>query len=250
MISTPSEITGVAIAKPLHDPVRLSQAISNLQDNAAKYTPPQGEIYLIADREGDQAVIRVRDNGNRIEPELLPHVFEPFVQGSRSPDRAKGGLGLNLVRSIVEMHSGRVEAHSEGLGHGSEVRIWLPLLPKTDDLLGIEGHEAVVANSGPQAIELASKHVPEVALIDIRMPGTDGYEVARRMRTSPELNHMALVAVAGYGHEEDIQLSPAGGAYLETHAAAPGSESRGLYRPYQVWEIPRCSHYPGLQALD
>jgi len=223
------------------DRVRLSQAIGNLLHNSAKYTPPGGEIYLTVHREGDQAAILVRDNGNGIDPELLPHVFELFVQGSRSPDRAEGGLGvgLTLVRSIVELHGGRVEAWSEGSGHGSEFRIWLPLLTAKEQLshreptkaeetkplrilvvddnvdsaellsvlLESEGHKVVVANSGREAVERALEHVPEVALIDIGMPGMDGYEVARRMRASPKLRHMALVAVTGYGQQEDIEKS-------------------------------------------
>ena len=224
------------------DPVRLSQTISNLLNNAAKYTAPGGEIYLVADREGDEAVIRVRDNGKGIEPELLPHIFELFVQGNRSTDRAEGGLGvgLTLVRSLVELHGGRVEARSTGSGQGSEFCIWLPLLPAVEEhisdeatgdeekakplrilvvddnvdsaemvsmLLEIEGHTVTVASSGLAAIEAALKQTPDVALVDIGMPGMDGYEVARRMRALPVLQHTALVAVTGYGQQEDIQKS-------------------------------------------
>ncbi len=234
------------------DPVRLSQAIGNLLDNAAKYTATEGEIYLSADREGQEAVIRVRDNGKGIEPELLPHIFELFVQGSRSPDRAEGGLGigLTLVQSIVELHGGRVEARSAGHGHGSEFCIRLPLLKVegsvpakavgeekarplrilvVDDnhdsaellsvLLEIEGHNVVVANSGPAAIDIALNQVPEVALIDIGMPGMDGYAVARRLRQSPELKHLALVAITGYGQQEDIERSRDAG--FDDHLVKP-----------------------------
>jgi CheY-like chemotaxis protein len=243
------------------DPVRLAQAIGNLVDNAAKYTPPGGEIYLSADREGEQAVICVRDNGKGIEPELLPHVFELFVQGSRSADRAEGGLGLGLtlVRSIVELHSGRVEGCSEGPGRGSEFRIWLPLLSAAkehatekkpggkearrplrilvvDDnadsaellaaLLQIQGHEVMTANSGPAAIELALTQMPEVALMDIGMPGMDGFEVAKRFRASQQLKHIALVAVSGYGQQEDIEKSREAG--FDDHLVKPvGLESLG-----------------------
>ncbi len=224
------------------DPVRLSQAIGNLLDNAAKYTQPGGEIYLLADREGDQAMIRVRDNGKGIEPELLPRVFELFVQGSRAADRAEGGLGIGLtiVKSLVELHGGRVEARSDGPGSGSEFSIWLPLLPAVEEsvldkaireaedrqplrilvvddnvdsaellsvLLELEGHKVMVANSGQAAIDPALQNVPDVALVDIGMPGMDGYEVARRMRNFKELKDMKLIAVTGYGQQEDIQKS-------------------------------------------
>jgi PAS domain S-box-containing protein len=236
------------------DPVRLSQAIGNLLHNSAKYTPPGGEIYLAVEREGEQAVISVRDNGRGIDAELLPHIFDLFVQASRSPDRSEGGLGigLTLVRSIVELHGGRVEARSEGPDKGSEFRTWLPLLPATekdladtgaekveqtkplqilivDDnvdsaelvsvLLELQGHKVMVANSGPEAIDMALKEIPEVALIDIGMPGMDGYEVARRLRESPELKHTALVAVTGYGQQEDIERSRDAG--FDDHLVKP-----------------------------
>jgi CheY-like chemotaxis protein len=224
------------------DPVRLSQTIGNLLQNAAKYTPPGGDIHLTVEREGDEAVISVRDNGKGIEPELLTRVFDLFVQGSRSPDRAEGGLGigLTLVRSIVGLHGGRTEARSEGPGCGSEFRVWLPLLTQVgksltgnlagkkiesrhlrilvvDDnrdsaellsaLLEIAGHEVMTANSGPEAIDLALRRVPDVALLDIGMPGMDGYEVAKRLHTSPPLQNMALVAISGYGQAEDRSKS-------------------------------------------
>ncbi len=243
--------------EPMHvhgDQVRLSQAIGNLLHNSAKYTPAGGEIYLVVEREGDQAIILVRDNGTGIDPELLPHIFELFVQGSRSPDRAEGGLGvgLTLVRSLVELHGGRVEARSEGLGKGSEFRVWLPLLPaveehRTDAMIGtmagsrpcrilvvddnmdtaellsvlleMEGHKVAVADSGVAAVDLALKFLPEAALVDIGMPGMDGYEVARRMRRAPELRHTALVAITGYGQQEDIQRSREAG--FDYHLVKP-----------------------------
>jgi len=184
----------------------------------------------------------VRDNGNGIDPELLPQIFELFVPGSRRADRAEGGLGvgLPLVRSLVELHGGRVEARSEGLGKGSEFRIWLPLAPASDEhggrlgygkaeetrsrrilvvddnkdsagmisaLLEIEGHDVSVAYSGPAAIDLALKQAPEFALVDIGMPGMDGYEFARRLRQVPGLGQTVLVALTGYGRQEDAQRS-------------------------------------------
>jgi CheY-like chemotaxis protein/two-component sensor histidine kinase len=236
------------------DQVRLAQAVANLLHNSAKYTVPGGEIYLAVEREEDYAMIVVRDNGRGIDPELLPHVFDLFVQGSRNPDRAEGGLGigLTLVRSLMELHGGRVEARSDGPGRGSEFRIYLPLLPAVekqftgtgtgeaeqskslrilvvDDnmdsaellsvLLEIDGHKVVIANSGAVGIDLALKHVPEVALIDIGMPGMDGYEVAKRMRASPQLKQTALVAVTGYGQQEDIQKSREAG--FDDHLVKP-----------------------------
>jgi PAS domain S-box-containing protein len=231
--------------EPMHvngDPVRLSQAVGNLLHNAAKFTPREGEIYLVLERKGDEALILVRDNGRGIEPELLPQVFDLFVQGSRTPDRAEGGLGigLTLVRSLVELHNGRVEVHSNGPGCGSEFRIWLPLLPTVqratgsavsgepessrplrllvvDDnsdsaellsfLLQSAGYEVIVATSALAALKLAKQHVPEIALVDIGMPSMDGYELARRIRSCPELRNVRLVAVTGYGQQEDIKKS-------------------------------------------
>ncbi len=230
--------------EPMHvlgDQVRLSQAIGNLLQNSAKFSPPGGEVYLIVEPQDRQVRILVRDNGSGIEPELLPHVFDLFVQGNRSPDRSESGLGigLTLVRSLVALHGGRVEAHSEGAGKGSEFRIWLPLLPITEEqvadgygsaeetkslrillvddnldavelmsaLLESDGHEVTTALSGQAAIESAIECLPEVALIDIGMPGMDGYEVARRLKQEPKLLSTILVAVTGYGQEEDFQKS-------------------------------------------
>jgi CheY-like chemotaxis protein len=179
---------------------------------------------------------------------LLPHVFELFVQGSRSRDRAEGGLGigLTLVRSLVGLHDGAVEACSNGPGCGSEFLIRLPLLRTVEDqagtepggravkaeslnilvvddnmdsaemlsvLLELEGHRVTVAGSGPAAIEMALRNAPHVALVDIGMPDMDGYELARRLGQSPELQHVVLVAITGYGQSEDIQKSRDAGFY-------------------------------------
>jgi signal transduction histidine kinase len=236
------------------DRVRLLQAVGNLLQNAAKFTPSGGEIFLGVERDGDQALIVVRDNGIGIEQELLPHVFELFVQGNRSLDRAEGGLGigLTLVRSLIELHGGSVDAQSDGRGSGSEFRITVPLMPEAerplghrsggepekpkplrilvvDDnadsaemlatLLGIDGHHVAVANSGRAAIDLALKEIPDIALVDIGMPGMDGYELAQRLRAVPALEHMRLVALTGYGQQEDVQKSREAG--FDGHLVKP-----------------------------
>ena len=225
------------------DLIRLAQALSNLLHNAAKYTPQGGRITLSVELEDMQGVIRVRDNGVGIPQKMLPDIFEMFVQGERSLDRSQGGLGigLTLVRSLVEMHGGTVEAHSEGLGHGAEFVVRLPLLPDlrlrrpdaalggdgegvaakspgrrilvVDDnkdsadslamLLQVLGHEVRTAYSGPNAVKVALAFVPELVLLDIGMPGMDGYEVARRLRGEAILQKTLLVAQTGWGQEED-----------------------------------------------
>ena len=196
----------------------------------------------------------MRDNGVGIEPELLPHVFDLFVQGIRSADRSEGGLGigLTLVRSLTELHGGTVEGHSHGRGKGSEFRIRLPLVFAPDQRLGhplsgeteklkplrilvvddnadtaemlaslltIEGHDVIVANCGCAAIDLALSRVPDIALVDIGMPGMDGHEVAKRLRQEPTLKDMTLVAVTGYGQQEDVQKSREAG--FDQHLVKP-----------------------------
>ncbi|MBI2876557.1 MAG: MEDS domain-containing protein [Candidatus Tectomicrobia bacterium] len=223
------------------DPVRLEQVFINLLSNAAKYTPPGGQIWLSVGREGDQAILRVRDNGIGIAPELLPRIFDLFVQADRSLDRAEGGLGigLTLVRELVAMHGGQVDAQSDGLGKGSEFVVQLPLADRerqrgeppgppsdalrssarrillVDDnedaavmlamLLEMTGHEVRIVYDGPSALVMAGEYRPEVVLLDIGMPGMDGYEVARRLRRQEALPQMRLIALTGYGQEEDRQ---------------------------------------------
>jgi two-component system CheB/CheR fusion protein len=220
------------------DPVRLTQVVANLLDNAVKYTPRRGEIHLSAEAQARQVVIRVRDNGSGIVPELQAHVFDLFVQANPSPNRAQGGLGIGLtmVRAIVEMHGGRVEARSAGIGKGSEFVVQLPLRMKKDmapeanepeppptprrilvvedneDLaevlsatLTLEGHEVVTALDGRQAIEIALQWRPEVALVDIGMPEISGFDVARALRKEPALADTLLIATTGYGRDEDLR---------------------------------------------
>jgi two-component system CheB/CheR fusion protein len=235
------------------DPTRLSQVVANLLDNAAKYTPAGGHIRVSADREGDEAVMRVRDDGVGIPAGMLPHVFDLFVQGERSPARSEGGLGvgLTMVRRLVELHGGRVEARSDGPGKGSEFVVWLPLLPAhaqqpkgaeqkaragprlrvqvVDDVadaadvlamvVEMGGHDVQVARSGQAAIELAAAYRPDVVLLDLGMPGMDGYEVARRLREQEGGERVTIIAVTGYGQDEDLERTRAAG--FDHHLVKP-----------------------------
>jgi PAS domain S-box-containing protein len=229
------------------DSVRLAQVLANLLNNAAKYTEPGGHIWLTARREVDEVVISVRDTGVGIPPEMLPRVFELFTQLDRHADRAQGGLGigLTLVKSLVEMHGGSVEASSEGAGRGSEFVVRLPLgtaaLPTHDPgkaarpsdvlalrrvlvvddnrdaaeslsmLLKLLGADVHVAYNGPDALEALAKYKPAVVLLDIGMPGMDGHEVARRIRQQSEFQDVTLIALTGWGQEADRQRSQSAG---------------------------------------
>jgi PAS domain S-box-containing protein len=225
------------------DSTRLSQVFLNLLNNAAKYTPENGLIQISGKAEGQHAVIRVRDNGLGIAPELLPKVFDLFVQGSRSLDRAEGGLGIGLalVREIVRLHGGSVSVSSAGVQQGSEFTVKLPLVTRSphqmkseqdtetaiparhrrilvvDDnsdsaesmalLLRASGHEVHTAHDGASALEQAGAHKPEIVLLDIGLPGMSGYTVAKRLRAIPELDAVTLIAMTGYGQEEDRKRS-------------------------------------------
>ena len=228
------------------DFTRLSQVVANLLNNAAKYTEEQGEIALSLTTEGERAVIRIRDTGVGIDPELLPHVFELFEQGKRSLDRSQGGLGvgLTLVQRLVALHHGEVSASSEGHGKGSEFSISLPGLvnvpqpaeepvaavttPMIDGCrvlvvddqhdiaqtiaayLEMSGCEVKTAGDGLQALDIAASFLPDVVLLDIGLPEMDGYEVARHLRAIPELSTALLLALTGYGQIGDR---------IKTHAA-------------------------------
>ena len=222
------------------DRTRLVQVVSNLLNNAAKYTPPGGRIALSAVRAGSDAVIRVTDTGIGIPPEMLPKIFEMFTQVGTSLDRAQGGLGigLTLVKRLVEMHGGTISARSDGVGKGSEFAVRLPLSTATasaiirraaptksvadtgklailvvDDnrdaaeslamLLEIGGHEIRTAHDGPDALRTLESYRPQVILLDIGLPGMNGYEVARRIRASVEHRGVTLAALTGWGQEED-----------------------------------------------
>ena len=228
------------------DPVRLAQVVSNLLTNAIKYTPADGRILLAAEREGDAAVLRVRDNGIGIAPEMQRRIFEMFVQGDQRGAPTQGGLGigLTLVKNLVEMHGGTVEARSEGSGRGSEFVIRLPVSkggsehdrpgrdasPTTeapqssghrvlvvDDnhdaaeslavLLRLQGHDVRVEHGGEEALHAAATYAPHVIFLDIGMPGLDGYEVARRLRKTPGFDRVVLAALTGWGQQEDRRRS-------------------------------------------
>jgi PAS domain S-box-containing protein len=237
------------------DPARLEQVLANLLNNAAKYTPPGGVVRLTARREGGEAVVRVRDTGIGIRPEMLPRLFDLFLQADRVPGRmAEGlGLGLALVRSLVLLHGGQVTASSGGPGQGSEFVVRLPVLAgpaplraeeraetsagpgvrvlvvddNTDGALSLAlmlrcmGHEVRAVNDGPAALETVREWRPEVVFLDIGLPGMDGYEVARRMRREGGLAKALLVALTGYGQAEDRKRSRE--AELDQHLVKPAS---------------------------
>jgi CheY-like chemotaxis protein len=236
------------------DPVRLAQVFANLLNNAAKYTPNGGQITVRAERRGANVVVSVRDNGAGIRPEVLASVFDPFVQGERSYSRAQGGLGigLTLARSIVLLHGGNIEARSAGVGQGSEFIVRLPLpqsavasaseapaRPQTriagqrilvvDDnvdaaeslgvLLRCLGAEVLTAHDGPAALEAFRSAKPAAAVLDIGMPGMDGCEVARRVRAQPDGGDITLIALTGWGNDEDRRRSREAG--IDHHLVKP-----------------------------
>jgi signal transduction histidine kinase/ActR/RegA family two-component response regulator len=221
------------------DPARMKQIVDNLLSNAAKYTPPGGHVELSADVCGDTLQIRVLDNGVGMSSEMLGRVFELFAQADRNLDRSEGGLGVGLTvaRRLAEMHGGRITAWSEGLGRGSEFTLHLPMHADDEDsvedaghpallakeprlrilivednadaaeslalLLEMLGHEVRTVHDGESALATAHEYQPEAVLLDIGLPGIDGYEVARRLRTDPSCSHARLIAVSGYGLEAD-----------------------------------------------
>jgi len=235
------------------DAVRLAQVLSNLLHNAAKYTPPGGRVAVELSREGDAAVVTVRDTGIGIAAEELPRVFDLFTQGGRGSDRSEGGLGvgLMLVRALVGLHGGSVEAESAGEGRGSAFRVRLPLsaVPATlpappaaaaralqprrvlvvDDnvdaadtlalVLRHLGMEVGTAHDGPEALAAVLDLRPDVVLLDIGLPGMDGNEVARRLRAMPEGAGVTLVALSGWGQDDDRARSRAAG--IEHHLVKP-----------------------------
>jgi CheY-like chemotaxis protein/two-component sensor histidine kinase len=244
------------------DLVRLSQVLVNLLTNAAKYTEPEGRVEVSAWRDGHEVVVQVKDNGVGIGPDLLPRMFDLFVQGPRSADRSKGGLGigLTLVRSLVQMHNGSVVALSDGPGQGSAFVIRLPAAvprPRVDppasaqarvtpsavsrrvlvvddnidaavllaELCGTVGHDVRVAHDGAQALQAIQGFAPEIAVLDIGLPVMDGYELARRMREKLGAS-CRLVALTGYGQEHDKQRSAEAG--FSDHLVKPVDPSRVL----------------------
>jgi len=229
------------------DPVRLEQIVANLLTNAAKYTDIDGQIWLSAEHEAEAIVIRVRDAGVGIQPEQLPRIFELFAQGHHSLARSEGGLGigLTLVRMLTEMHGGTVTASSDGPGLGSEFAVRLPAVARSaaerpapkprlesapgrgsrilvvDDnadvavglstLLKLLNHEVWTAYDGPSGLEAARGYRPDVVLLDIGLPGMDGYQVAEQLRREDFGKDLLLIAVTGYGHEENRQRARSAG---------------------------------------
>jgi signal transduction histidine kinase/ActR/RegA family two-component response regulator len=231
------------------DEVRLTRVVSNLLTNAARYTGSGGRIEVAAAREDGEVVLRVRDNGQGIEPALLPHVFEMFVQGARGPDRSQGGLGLGLalVHTLTALHGGTVSARSEGLGRGSEFTVRLPAAAPAaeatrpaapegraagrgqrvlvvDDnrdgaemisaLLADAGYEVRLAGDPSQALAAAQSFRPEVAILDIGLPVMDGYALGRELRSRQSEAPPILIALTGYGQEQDRRRSAEAGFTL------------------------------------
>ena len=237
VVSVPSE--GLAVEG---DEVRLTQIVGNLLTNAARYTPEGGRVEVTAARHDGTVELRVRDSGVGIDPALLPHVFDMFVQGARGPDRAGGGLGLGLalVRTLTTLHGGTVTAHSDGLGRGSVFTVRLPVSPLppvdiasthalepaganarrilvVDDnedaaaiiatVLRSVGHDARIANDPSQALTLAEEFRPHIALLDIGLPVMDGYTLGHELRARLGPEAPLLVALTGYGRDQDKRRS-------------------------------------------
>jgi PAS domain S-box-containing protein len=237
------------------DPARIEQVFANLLNNSAKYTEPGGHIWLTAEPEDPEIVVRVKDTGIGMVKEMLPRVFDLFIQADRSPDDAQGGLGigLTLARNLVQMHGGTVTASSEGIGKGSEFIVRLPIVSEVADLkdeamaeveakkgralrllvvddnvdtaeslavlLRLYDHEVTVAHTGPAALQLALVHKPDAILLDIGLPGLDGYEVARRLREHVAFRAILLIAITGYGQETDKERSKQAG--FDYHLVKP-----------------------------
>ena len=239
----------------LADPARLEQVVVNLLNNAAKFTDEGGRVALELETNERETTLRVSDSGIGIDLKLLPDIFDLFTQATQSLDRSQGGLGigLSLVKRLVELHAGTVKVNSEGIGRGCQFTVRLPLnlsqnqepapIPPNpeernalagrvlvvDDnidsadvlteLLRRSGHEVWTAYSGPSALEAAVDHLPNVVLLDIGLPGLNGYEVARRLRQFPGFDNVRLIAMTGYGQEADILLAREAG--FDHHLVKP-----------------------------
>jgi len=241
------------------DPTRLQQILWNLLSNAAKYTKPGGRIGLFAEPQGKEVVLRVRDTGSGISPEMLPRVFDLFVQGERHDDQSRDGLGigLSLVRTLVEMHGGHVTARSEGRGRGSEFIVNMPAMCGTpvsasasnraspqSPLAKLQGHRVLIVDDnrvaadslarlltekcqldvrvsydGPSALKTVESFHPQVVLLDLDLPGMDGYEVATNLRDQSGTSGITIVALSGWGQEEDRRHGRAAG--IDHHMLKP-----------------------------
>jgi PAS domain S-box-containing protein len=249
---TPVWVTG--------DTTRLNQIVDNLLSNALKFTNPGGTVVLTVRCDGAQAELAVRDDGIGIEPEVLTTVFDVFAQADKSLARSPGGLGLGLaiVKGLAQMHGGSVRAHSEGLGHGTELTLSLPLqqeppaltpasAPRTrpsrrqrilvvEDnrdsaeslriLLEVSGYEVRVADTGTEGLRVAVEWQPDAVLCDIGLPEMDGFAVARALRSDPRTASATLIAVTGYGREEDVAAARAAG--FDEHLMKPADPAKLL----------------------
>ena len=251
------ELTVTLPQRPVYidaDPARLAQVVGNLLNNACKFTDSGGHVWLTVEQAGAQVIIRVEDNGIGIAPDQLSHLFDMFTQVDTSVERSRDGLGigLTLVKTLVEMHGGTVEARSAGLGRGSEFIIRLPTVAEeprvrpadpvdepvtserrrilvVDDnedaaewlatLLRLHGHDTNVAHDGIEALRAAERVRPDAVLLDIGLPRLDGYEVCRRMRQQPWGRDLLIVALTGWGQEEDRERSQSAG--FDTHLVKP-----------------------------
>jgi CheY-like chemotaxis protein len=240
------------------DPTRLEQIVTNLLVNACKYTPAGGRIDVEVRTMAGEAVLAVRDSGIGMSEELLANVFDVFVQGPAQLDRAQGGLGIGLalVRRLVALHGGTVTAESPGAGQGSTFTVRLPLAapPAGDEdkaaaasaiqkpcrvlliednedsrhtlsvALALYGHHLQEAGDGAEGVRIALAEQPDVAVVDIGLPGLDGYEVARRLRSAPGLRRIGLIALTGYGQAEDKQRALDAG--FDIHLSKPVDPAR------------------------
>jgi CheY-like chemotaxis protein/anti-sigma regulatory factor (Ser/Thr protein kinase) len=247
----------VAAAWVSGDKTRLIQIVTNLLTNAAKYTPEHGVLRLRVSVENTWAIIHVRDNGCGIGEDLLPRVFELFSQAERTPDRAMGGLGLGLalVKSLVDLHGGSVSAHSDGAGQGSLFSVRLPLLNKADRTVGADtcpaprvqqalrimvvddnmdaaqtlgmvlteayNYQVSLHYSGKSALTDAELAMPDVFVLDIGLPDMSGYDLARRLRAMPEAGEAVMIALTGYGLDKDRAHADAAG--FDHHLAKPAN---------------------------
>jgi signal transduction histidine kinase/ActR/RegA family two-component response regulator len=249
-------------AQVMGDETRLVQVLTNLLNNAAKYTPEGGHVRLMTETEPSQVIVRVIDDGIGIAPELQPRVFDLFAQAERTSDRSQGGLGMGLalVKSLVALHGGQVHCHSAGLGHGSCFSVRLPRLEPqppvaerrqlarndapggnqriliVDDnvdaatmlgmLMEAAGHEVMVEHGSLAALKLAAQELPDICILDIGLPDMDGYELARRLRAIAGMEQALVIAVTGYGQESDRQRAFAAG--FDQHMVKPVDAPRLL----------------------